>query len=59
MTYRDTTFCAAYPRRCKNINCRRAFTRIEREMAGKWWGDHNAPVAYADFYADCKDKVPA
>jgi len=56
--FRDTTFCEAYPARCRNMNCRRAFTELEREAARAWWGGKDAPVAMADFYADCKDKVP-
>jgi hypothetical protein len=59
MCFRDMTFCSAYPTRCKNMNCRRAFTELEREAARQWWGNDNAPVAMSDFSDNCAERVPA
>lgn len=60
MCFRDMAFCSAYPTQCKNTGCSRAFTSIDREAARHWWGKNGEPpIATANFYADCKDKVPA
>ena len=59
----DKTFCDAFPARCSNDRCHRAFTEARRIDCRRWWDtfkiDADAPVATADFYADCPDKVPA
>ena len=57
LCYRDMSFCSAYPDRCKNDKCPRAFTNEERERARRWWGNDNVPVAFSDFSEDCRDKV--
>jgi hypothetical protein len=41
------------------MNCRRAFTELEREAARQWWGNDNAPVAMSDFSDNCAERVPA
>ena len=53
MCYRDESFCSAYPDRCANETCHRAFTLIEEEQAAKWWGGKDAPVAFMDFSPGC------
>jgi hypothetical protein len=55
--FKDMTFCSAYPTRCKNITCARAFTELDREAARQWWGKEGAPVAYSDFSEGCKDML--
>lgn len=59
MCFRDMTFCSAYPTKCNNGRCPRALTSKLRTEADMWWGKEGAPIARSDFYADCKDKVPA
>ena len=50
--YKDMTFCSA---RCKTKSCPRNFTEQDRENAREWWGNYNAPIAWADFSEGCDD----
>lgn len=49
------SFCSAYPTRCSNDECDRAFTASEAARAAKWWGGEGAPVAYMDMSTGCPD----
>ena len=53
--YRDMTFCIA---RCKTVSCPRNFTETHRQNAREWWGNDNAPIAWADFSERCPDYDP-
>lgn len=57
MCFRDKTFCSSD---CTNALCHRHFGEDERAAARRWWGHDpdNAPVAFADFSADCTDYAP-
>ena len=50
--YKDMTFCSA---RCKTKSCPRNFTEQDRKNARVWWGNDNAPIAWADFSEGCDD----
>jgi hypothetical protein len=52
--YRDMTFCSAFPEKCENDKCQRAFTEEERKKADEWWGDEGEPpIALSDFSNTC------
>lgn len=55
MSYRDTTFCAAF---CATTECRRNYSDVVKAAAERWWGGPGAPVAFADFSDGCDDYVP-
>lgn len=59
LCYRDRAFCSAYPRRCSNDTCDRAFTAAESARAAKWWHGDGAPVAYMDMSPGCPDFIAA
>lgn len=52
--YKDMTFCSA---ECVNRECPRNYSPDVHKAAVAWGGE-NAPVAFSDFSADCKDFEP-
>ncbi len=48
MGYRDRTFCAESSQ-CANESCIRRFTERDRQLAIKWWGSDDFPVAISNF----------
>lgn len=56
--FRDMTFCTAFPKRCGNAECHRAFTAVDREAAREWWGKNGEPpIAMSDLSPGCNQRV--
>ena len=53
--FKDMTFCGAT---CANHSCDSKFTKNDEIEAIRWWGNDNAPVAYADMSEGCEDYKP-
>lgn len=51
--YRDKTFCGSD---CVNRECGRNFTPEDAILAREWGGE-DAPVAYANFSAQCAEYI--
>ena len=51
--YKDRTFCSASYDKCKNFSCYRYLTLDEEQRAF----DKHIPIAFADFYTDCKERI--
>lgn len=49
--YKDKSFCTS-SHICGNVSCSRNFNDEEKEGALVWWGNVDAPIAYADFNKD-------
>lgn len=51
--YRDRAYCSASVTRCKNETCYRFLSKMEKQRAEEL----ELPIAYSDFWVECKDMV--
>lgn len=51
--YRDMTFCMDADKCANHESCRRWFSPHQSEMAKKWWGSDDYPVAFSPFKETC------
>ena len=57
LCYRGRTWCSS-SKSCANTTCDRHFGEAARRAAREWWGNDDAPVAFADHRETCGEFRP-